>query len=235
MEAETVWQMVIREAYDTSGVMAFVGKVIQSCGGYMVCQHDADDRVSTTHCHVMIVAPKISTETLRLWKNAHGFKGAGNSIMATNHNRDDLGKYMLKGDKEKNYRASSYSDEQIQIWVDMWVVTPTKNEITSVPKKKLAGVKTQWEIMEEIIAESRQTPGVWEKFSAITTGPDGIIPEERWHCRNTRRVYDIMLKHLAKNKIRTSVHEMERWYITMMRDEPSVSDSIWRKISNRLL
>lgn len=224
-----VWQLVIHAAYDEQKVL--YDRITQASEQFMVCQHDADDKVNRTHCHVLIENPKRTVQTLRSWIHEAGCGGRGNYAIFSNYTRDDLGVYMVKGDKA-HVKVTSFTDEQVRLWEQQWVNREKKLE--SPDSAKLPGVKTQWEIMSEILAETRAAPGVWEKLSEITTGDDGLIPEAVWICKNHRFVWNIMLKHLAINKIRTSSHELERWYVTMMRESRETSDAIFKKIYEKL-
>lgn len=223
---ETVWQIVIHAAYDEQ--KALYDKIISACDRYLVCQHDADEKVNRTHCHILFEGPKRTRPSIQTWITQAGCGGRGNyAIFTKTHDRTDLAKYMIKGNKA-HVKATSFAMEQIQLWEQQWV---NREKLSpAVPESAKTAVKTQWEIMSEIIAETRAYPGVWVLDQAITTGDDGIILDGVWVCRNRRYVWDTMLKHLAKNKIRTSIHELERWFVTMMREERDTSEEIFNRI-----
>lgn len=226
-----VWQIVVHASF--SEQQALYDKLASAAGNYLICQHDADEKVSRTHCHILFESPKRTRPTIQTWITEAGCGGRGNyAIITKKHTREKLAVYMIKGDM-KHIMKSSFTEAQHLAWEKQWV-TPQQLSPGEKLSKSVPAVKTQWEIMGEILAETRKAPGVWEKFSRITTGEDGIIPETQWVCHNRRYVFDAMIKHLAINKIRTSVHELERWYVTMMRDEASVTDSLYRKIVEKL-
>lgn len=238
MTTPIVWHVMIHQPF------VEVEQLLLSeiCEKFLFGQHDADENVNRTHTHVMLVNPKLSNEGIRRRILKAGFGGRGNYAIITSsggnsYTEEKLGIYILKGNREIA-KKFSYSEEQISEWVSKWVFHPVettdkrKQEGDSSKSKK--SPENHWDVMKAIIAETRQLPGVWEQQNEIVSDDSGIAMEGVWFCRNRRAVWTVMLAHLDKNKIRTSRNELERFYLTMMREDGytrvALYDSIMKKI-----
>lgn len=228
-----MYQVVVHVGYDVAKQL----KLEECAEQILICEHQADEKVNRTHIHAMLDGVKVSAEAIRKRINKAELGGRGNYGIFTSwkgepYDRDKLGTYMLKGDKAL-LRQTNYTDEQIISWVHAWVGF-VKREPLQPKKNAKEGVKSHWDIMQEIIAETRTMKGVWSQVNTIVSGDDGIVLDDLWVCNNKKAVWDCMIKHLAKNRIRTSKHELERWYVTMMREEKDTSQAMYSSIMKKL-
>lgn len=230
-----VWQVVLHAPYDDIKVL----KLEECADNILICQHEADDGVNRTHCHVMLDGVKVSDEAIRKRINKHGLGGRGNYAIIQRYkseayDTDKLGVYVLKG-KLANMKQTSYESQKISAWVDDWRESVSNPSDKSPPKNgSKSPVKSHYDIMEEILQETRQRPGIWRVINTISSDEQGLIQDPVWVCENRKAVWDCMIKHLAKNKIRTSKHELERWYVTMMREEKNTSEAMYSSIMRKL-
>lgn len=206
------------------------------CERILIGQHDADESISRTHCHVMLVKCSITHEAIRKRIASAGFGGRGNySILTTARDEDKLGIYILKGDR-RIAQQFSYTEEQILKWVAQWISYPPATKKNSKPNQnsESKNSQTHCEIMSAILAETRALEGIWERINRIVTDDDGRMMEEEWVCKNRRLVFNVMLKHLAKNHVRTSKHELERFWVTMMRDEQVTKAALYETLMKKI-
>ena len=115
---------------------------------------------------------------------------------------------MTEEEREKAIKANNVIQDKIK-----------KTEV----KKK--DVKTQWEVIEDI---RQELDGVWEAMSTCN-------PEEHYRSREKyEKIMNTILKHLDLNKIRTGMFDIERWFITVVRNKPSFKEMIKEKIYSKL-
>lgn len=98
-------------------------------------------------------------------------------------------------------------------------------EKTKVIEKKKKDGKTQWEIIEDI---RKDLDGIYEEM--VTNNP-----EEHYRSRATYdKIMNVILKHLDLNKIRTGMFDIERWFVTVVRNKPTFKEQIKEKIYSKL-
>lgn len=132
-----VLQLIIRRPYsDVSGVVERISTV---CDRLLCCQHDADDEITQTHIHAMLVGATVSDQSIRNWVTSADLGGKGQFSLfdktqkkpRREYEEDYLGPYLLKGTANGIKYNHGYSDEIIASWIVKWnkkvqtkIVTP---------------------------------------------------------------------------------------------------------------
>lgn len=85
----------------------------------LICQHDADDEIPRTHCHIMLDGVKVGAEAIKKYIRNSGLGGRGNYGVHTvtqkhklPYDRDKTAIYLIKGEVGL-IKESSYEN-----WVD---------------------------------------------------------------------------------------------------------------------
>lgn len=134
-----VLHVILHKPYEE--IKAFSEWLKDKSNYYLVGEHDADEQVKTTHCHILIEGLKVSREGLRkqIQKYSPG-KGQNCTMERTEktrvkYKRNYLAVYILKGDM-KTYRSGSFNEFSLEMWVGQWVNRKTQEEKTSLATSK---------------------------------------------------------------------------------------------------
>jgi len=208
---------VILHAYfaDVSGFYDWAVSVSTSV---LVGEHEADEQVKRTHCHFMINA-NITDEGIRQQLKKRNLGGRGKSciMMQTQkaprlpYDEEILSIYILKGGKTIQHH-STMDHEMIQSLQAKWV--HQKEDVSPADKSD----KTHWDLIQQIIIESKKIQGVWG--AVLERGEFGeVINEEGITPQGRGVIFDIMVRVLNENKVRTSRNELERFYVSIVRHD----------------
>lgn len=164
------WQIVMRMPYqDCSGVIQWLkGKAHR----ILVTQHDADEDIKSTHCHIAI-EPSISDEGVRKHLKLNNVGGVKYSIMKTCLNTktkylfDPLAVYCIKGDKSQVV-CTTLEDDRILHYESLWVNRVKKLDVDLtttdiITGSKIETYKTEW---DRILSSFKKTPDS-EKFTMM--------------------------------------------------------------------
>lgn len=187
----------------------------------LVGQHEADEDISQTHCHFMIDT-NVTNQAIAKQLKSRNLSGQGKSCIMEKtqktrepYDRHKLCVYILKGYKTTIY-DTMFSSNVIERMRSEWV-QPTKETSPAKPVKDKSE-KTHWDLIQEIIVESKLIPGIWG--TVLEKDQFGhIIHEEGVLAGGRATIFDIMVKVLNKNKVRTSRNELERFYVSIMRHD----------------
>ena len=100
----------------------------KSCENMVVYEHDADEEVATTHCHVLMIKSKYATAEQykrQFYEVLTEEKRKGNELWAWTHKEfpnPDISyiTYMSKGNLKPKF-IQSISDDDIQKYTKLWV------------------------------------------------------------------------------------------------------------------
>lgn len=193
---------------------------------FVIVEHDPDEsddpkrgQFAMKHCHIMIVDFFYSDEALRkfLVKSNLGGRGQYAILSKTQKTREDydfdkLGVYMVKGCYEAK-AIYCIPPSKVTEWKEKWVqptaaATPEKKKGDIGEKKEKS--KSHWEIMDDVWNEVEKEAGIWDEFCGFTIG-------KQLNHKGRDVLFDVMVKHLNANKVRTSRNELERFYVTLLR------------------
>lgn len=220
-----ILHLILRKEFKDISMLVDYLKSSSEC--FDIVEHDPDEsedpkrgQFNVKHCHCMIVDFFYSDESLRkfLVKSGLGGRGQYAILSKTQKTREDydfdkLGVYIHKG----CYDASALyciPVSKVEEWKAAWV-TPSvdRNEISKKKKdfgEKKEKSKSHWEIMDDIWSEAEKESGIWDEFCGFTSG-------KQLNHKGRDTLFDIMVKHLNNNKVRTSRNELERFYVTLLR------------------
>jgi len=236
-----VLHLIYRKPYvDVSGLYQWIQ---ENSSSSLIGQHDADDEIKTTHCHVCVVDLRVSLEALRKQINKRDLGGRGQYQTLTStqktkksYDEEKLNEYILKGDRS-NLRATTHSEEYLVQRLSAWVNHPPTETVCLLDKEddsveSQKATKTHWQIMEEVIKETEKIPGLRDTTVASQTDVFGcqVGLHNQWTIQGRDVLWKNMIYALEKYKVRTSRNELERFYITMLRSDPIVSQAIKNNI-----
>lgn len=222
-------QVVVRRPWED--ISGFYSWIQDNSSSHLCGQHDADEDTKTTHCHIMCNTT-INPETIRLQAIKHGVGGRGVAAVLKQcakkkipYDETKLCIYITKGDVN-NIKRSSFDVDTINYFASQWV----QHEPTS---KSPDDKKDHFALIEHILEESTKIPGAWE--SVLARDSEGIIVSERGLTYEGRRkIFQLMVNTLNKNRVRTSRNELERFYVTLIRHDyhsvECLQDSILRNV-----
>lgn len=193
----------------------------QQCDYLFVYEHEADEKVNRTHCHLLCLASKrdnkgvknISTyKKLKLKGNEdHSYK-TYDPIYDKEHQGEwyEYVKYMTKGTLQPKLAFGHNADYICELSKSKWVdiKAPIKEESKEIKKEKK---KDYWDVVLEVRAQL-----TWVEVSDLNcyiTGSKKIVPKESYE-----QIYWLMVKSLEKHKIRAADYELKRWLHTIVRN-----------------
>lgn len=201
---------------------------------YLVGQHEQDEEIKTTHCHLAIDYPyKRNSIEKQVKKYQLGGQGQFAIMEKTQKTKliydfDKLCNYILKGDK-KHLRDTNQTEQFVSQRVDEWIVhDPGASAPDSSTRKKKADSQiTQYKIINEVISY-----GIEQKWIVPSdfeqNGSNSIAP---WHRKN---IFKYMCTLLNKYQIRTSRNELERIYVTILRLCPETQAEMYESIHKNI-
>lgn len=220
-----VLHVIVRKPYsDVSGLYQWIK---QNSSDSLIGQHDADDEIENTHCHIQIKKFKMTIQSIRDHLKTAGLGGRGNYNVLTETQRDKkpydehlLNIYILKG-SYLTHRSSTYTIEQIQAYIEKWTAyIPIDGKDASgnvVPiKKKKEKPQNHWEIIEEIIKLANLKPGWW-RTTLERDEDSNLVNVSTLTDEGRYGMFDLMCKQLQIHKVRTSRNELERFYVSILR------------------
>lgn len=160
-------QIVFRVSFsDCSGVVQWM----LSKGGRIVCaQHEADDEIKTTHCHVAW-EPPVTNEAIRKQCITNSLGGQKYSIMEkvlkTHEPYEfmELAKYCIKGDPQQ-LRETSLTQSEVEELAKQWINRIKKLDVDLTKHDIVSG--------ETVIIQESSSGTEWEKLmSALKKRPD---------------------------------------------------------------
>lgn len=222
-----VWQLIIRKAYDEVAP-EFWRWMSAQCDDYIIGQHDADEEIKTTHCHVMIQNPKVTDKAYDKQRKKYGLGGGASRLLQKvakkhiDYDADKLGPYVTKGNI--TYVMSySYPEDTVRAWCENWVDT---RAVVSAASGDAQSDRTHWNIIQDIWKKMQDVEGIWEEYLEFNiSGVAKTLNEKgKWVA------YDMLLEALHVNKVRTSRNELERFYVTLVRSDPRLRRELGRSI-----
>lgn len=221
--------------YDVSGIWE---KWSTHAERMIVYEHEADPEVTSTHCHFLMINVNVSVETLkrefRRQYSQYFEKTDGRELWAWVNKKKDIPDtgfitYMSKGVLSPKF-VKNFSQEEVDTLRDKWVNPITKVvEVSAKPKKEVKEkVKTHWQIMTDIRAELSKI----ENFKLDVDPLTGQVVNMSSYKFDT--LYKITVKHLNKNEVRTSRNELERFIVTLIRDDVNFRDDVRDSIKKNI-
>lgn len=214
---------------DVSGICH---KIADRCKRFTAAQHNADEQIKTTHVHCALEDfdsdNKIPVEGVRTFIPDE-FKGKGQYAILKKteksprkfYDYETLVIYIIKASvlnvKLVKHMSPEYLDELASKWVDH---SDNKNK---VPKNEECS-KTHWEICQEVLSEVEKLPK--DRINPVTMSLVGTYSYET--------IYSVLMKVLRKYRVRTSRNELERFLVTIMRDDINFQEEIMGAIKKNI-
>lgn len=236
--AEEVLQTILHKPYEE--IKAFSEWLKENTLNYIIGEHEADLEVKTTHCHILIEGLKVTRESLRkqVIKHAPG-RGQNCTMSETQqkprqkYNRDFLAIYIIKG-KESVIKSSTFTEEHHADWASKWIDrTATRDTKQSAESKEEAKDKKDHTIWATILRAKEKCV----KHNILKTHKgeygDFEITQEtavEASCHN----WQILCQELNKDKIRTSRNELERAWVTLLRQDSLNQQSLYEAINKNV-
>lgn len=200
------------------------------CSQIIIYEHDADEEVSRTHCHFLMIDCTVKEERL---KRLSKLPGKGNEFWSWIHKQfpnPDVTfiKYMSKGTLrpvfQKNF-SDQIVEEQRGLWID-YKNQPSKK--LAKPEKTVKDDKgTHWDLIMKMWNEIKENPRIVQH---VLDREGAMVPT----IINHTLAFDVMCNHLNANKVRTSRNELERFYVTLMRQDTYGMKSLKSSVLNNI-
>jgi hypothetical protein len=215
-----VLHVVLRKPYEA--IKAFVEWVKDNVSNYLVGEHEADPDINTTHCHILLEGLKVSKEALRK-QILKVSPGQGQYVIMEKtqktrlpYDRNFLGIYILKG-KCHTANSTSFDEVQLALWASKWVDTKSSEKLSKAEKES-----TIW----DVLMNARKLMSKDWKMG---------VHNELNHCvDNTRANWFIMNQELNRARIRTSLNELERAWVTLLRQDTKHQSDFYDTIQNKI-
>lgn len=127
-----VWQVIIHQSYsDISGL-----PWDRWSSKWLICEHEGDENIPRTHCHIALVDVKVGAEAIRKLITERGFGGRGQYGIHTVAKEskqpyllEPLAVYMIKGNLT-TIKRSEYTERDHHNWASKWVhrITALKSQ-----------------------------------------------------------------------------------------------------------
>lgn len=238
-----VWHGMVRMSFDDLSGLATLWAA--KCDFFAIAQHEADEEVDITHCHMMIGSPSLKKDSYQKIMHKIGIDpGKGNHWIMDRtqktkqpYSRAKLLGYLLKGDPLRLKFSKNISPAEVEAatseWVEPGLGNSTKREPSQPAKKPKQENLTHYQTCQEILRKAKAEHPEWFK-SDITTyfaeDEDEFTLRSDYH----KHMWDLMIKELNRRKIRASINELERFYTTIMRNDHETKSllfqNFWRKI-----
>lgn len=185
----------------------------------LCAQHDADEDIPVTHCHVMIVTPEVTDQAIAKARMKYDIKGSGNSLMkVTEKTRDPydekkLATYICKGNIDNVKLYTSYTHHNLVDYVKTWIPREKWIEEQKKAEKTQDKDKTHWTLIERVWTQLESVPALWEEVLEFNNS--GSM--KTLNCKGRDAAFDSLVLELNKCKVRTSRNELERFYVTLLR------------------
>lgn len=194
----------------------------------VIYEHEADDEVKRTHCHIGLIGTDCKAEALkRMFK---GRTGKGNEFWSFKEwdGSDTYITYMSKGYLDAK-KAKQFSKEELDESRSKWV------SMTPDPKKENS--KEFYSICEAVLEKARKTPGCYTCKLVPSDMSYGASLEAREVIADPGKVYDILLKELKTHRIMTEMNQLTRFMVTIMREDlnqgEEIKNSVFRRIFSK--
>lgn len=195
------------------------------CDRFIAYEHEADAKVSRTHCHFLMIDCKVKEEA---FKRMSKLPGRGNEFWkwATKETPDEsFITYLSKGKLREKFKKN-FSDQIVEERRGLWVEhEPSKKPVSLKKVKEEKG--SHWELIMKIWNEIKENPRIVRQV----VDREGAIAHE---IHNHSLAFDIMNKHLNENKVRTSRNELERFYVSIMRQDTYSAQSLKKSIFSNI-
>jgi hypothetical protein len=219
------WHLIVRKPFQE--LREFADWVQVHTRMFVVGQHDADEEVNTTHCHFMINGCDVTKEGLRKELKKYITDGRKEYALMEKSEKarlpyDEwhLAVYVLKGDMN-NHKLGKYSYEKVQDIVSAWQIYEKSETKTSEPK-----ITSQYDVIESVIPKMKTRDQLYQGEFGEALAEHAVIP-----CAENFR---ILCDALNAHKIRTSRNELERIWVTVLRQHRNNQDSLYESISRNV-
>lgn len=212
-----VWHLIVRKPYDEVSE-EFWGHLKESCERLLVCQHTPDVEEPNVHCHAMLVEYKKTTQALDKQRKVAGLQGEHSRLLKVRlktrepYEEAKLGIYCIKGSVENVKNGTSYDTIRLETWAGLWVQPRTETSVATMDDADKQ--PTHYQIIEQVWQEL-QGLSVWEEVIGFN---DGGLQKQLKKC-HYGTVLDLLQIRLNEHKVRTSRNELERFFVTLLRQD----------------
>lgn len=222
---EGTYQLIIRLPY-ADVPQGFVDWLKDRVDGYLICQHDADEDVKTTHCHVSFSKMSVTQKMLDKAREKYKINGDVSRLLSKcvnskmKYDEEKLNVYCIKGDIE-SVKAASYLPAALEAWAARWV---PKADLPNPSRGAVHGDRQpaydEWDVLKKDFQRyysEMASPSV--TLDSIRTWTmrwywkrDGRMPPATCYKRNAASLY-VYATELSLGSIECAFEELkELWY-----------------------
>lgn len=225
---DNIHAIIFKPFQDISGITSFWS---ETCEMFAVAQHPAEGKTKRIHCHILIINPskKRNAYNEDLHKFFPGINGKSDFRLCikTQDTKEPIRlkpglRYILKGDISRLRFSKNISKELLDEAIASWVNLPTEIK----PKSE----RTDWDIINDMKKDLFELKIIKPR---LFTQDDNRYSTDYIISTSQRSDFiKVINKHLRLNKKKTSIHDIERWIVTLMRED--YNQPFWDKLFSKL-
>lgn len=188
--------------------------------------HNGDSKDPNPHIHLVIFTP-VQEKAFAKRMNKIFDKGKGNGHMSRPVITDFAGceplSYMFHEDNDNANIIinKGFADTDIIHYMSM------NNKVKDVMKKKKEkGVHNYWDIIDEVKSQLEYVECL-DSLTEYSTYTKRIASFDN--------MYSVLMRTLAKHKVRTSENDLNRWITTILRDDPHWGSGMRDNLKSRFI
>lgn len=208
-----------------------------TCQAYAIAEHEADDEVPRTHCHILMIGCNHKKDYYQK-KLALAFVGINGRKdfrfnTQTHNTKDPITKkglwYLMKGDAGALKFSKNFSNEEVEEALRHYDPQKAQRAISASTDSK--DKINQWKIVLEI-REKLQIKNI----DLLSNGVQlvDISTTQATFSQDYNHIMDVILDVLDKYEIKTGMYDIERWFVSVVRQDQQWRSQIKDKIFSKL-
>lgn len=227
---ETNYHTIIHRPYSDLSAVSLLWS--ETCSSYAIAEHEADEKVPRTHCHILMLGCRHLKDYYqkKLGKEFPGIDGRKDFRFNTQTQEDkkpitiDGLWYLPKGDINRLKFYNNISEHEVQEAVAKY--NPPKSTTTEKPKTDKVN---QWQIIKEIRDKLNMS-----HIDLTSVQYADVSTSQSSFSQNYSHIIDVIIDVLDHHEIKTGMFDIERWFITVVRKDASWKEQIKDKIFSKL-
>jgi len=232
LQLPPVWQLILRKPWNE--LLEFEGWLKEHTLRYIVAEHEADEEIATTHCHILIEGLKVTDEALRKQRVKHCFGRGQSALMKVQektkqpYSQSGLAIYMIKGNP-LSVKSHSLADETIMEYELAWLTEDEYYEEKTGTKKEDKDY-TIWNItlkVRELAKKTQTLKTCRDEYGDYDLKTENSVEPS---CEN----FQLLCEEMNKHKIRASRNELERAWCTLLRQDQPTQKLLYESINKNI-
>lgn len=203
------------------------------CTEFIAYEHEPDEEVNRVHVHCLMMGTRYKTPEQfkrQFYELMPGCDMKGNDLWSWKHKEypnPDINfiTYMTKGHL-RPVLVKTFSPAEVERLRQLWVNPSERKPPPGKVKTKEGQVKrpSDWEIIEEVLSNG-------ERVYESVEGEFGYTWEQVFQHNASN--FRLLCNTLNKYRVKTNVHDLERWWVTLQRQSIHGRENLWAIIQAR--